>query len=157
MTYMTPIKYRKLPSVFNSDAFSFFDTFFEDGRWSPKVYTSQNKSMPFDLNRVKDKDGNPIALEFKFALAGYSKDDVKVELDDGILSVSAEKVEESDSNKTELYRGISKKSFKQSYQLTDLDLDTSNISADMKNGQLKIVLPYLKKIEESRKTLIEVK
>lgn len=144
----------RLPSVFSHDALfgPLLNEFFEKDHWSPKVYASQNRSIPFDLHKIEGEDGNPLALEFKFALAGYSKEDVNVEFDDGVLTISAEKVEEEESNKIELYRGISKKSIKQSYQLTDSDLDVSQIKAEMKDGQLTLIIPYLEK-KQTRKLI----
>jgi len=156
MTTLTKYR-RRMPSVFNSDAFDdpFFETFFKGDHWSPKIYASQERGVPFDLNKIEDDEGNPLALEFKFALSGYTKDDVKVEFDDGILTVSAVQAKEDTSHKTEMYRGITQRSFSHSYQLTDPNLNEVDIKAEMKDGLLTIVIPYKEK--EETKRLIEIK
>ena len=55
--------------------------------------------------------------EIEFALAGFSSDDVEIEVKDGILSITGEKTVEDD--KEYIWRGISSRKFVKQFSLTD--------------------------------------
>ena len=55
-------------------------------------------------------------FQIELALAGYSRDDLTVELEDGLLVISGEK---EDSDVEYLHKGISTKKFKRTFRLNE--------------------------------------
>jgi HSP20 family protein len=81
--------------------------------------------------------------EFKVELAapGLEKKDFKVEVENGVLTVSAEKQEEKEENdKNWIRKEFSYNQFARSFQLPDNTL-ADKIDAKYENGVLKIALP----------------
>jgi len=78
---------------------------------------------------------------FKLEVPGLSKDDVKIEFNDGTLSISGEKKEEKEV-KNENYHRVESFSgkFSRSFSLPR-DIDIDKIDANMKNGILQLRLP----------------
>lgn len=73
--------------------------------------------------------------EIEFALAGFSADDVQIEVKDGILSITGEKVVEDDRNYA--HKGISARKFVKQFSLVDYwEVE----GAAFENGILKITL-----------------
>lgn len=88
---------------------------------------------------------------FEFALAGYKKEEIDIQIDKKILTVSFEKKEESESNKSRHYyiKSLSKRSFNKSFVLSDeIDIDSSE--AKFENGILSI---SFKKCEKNVKQI----
>lgn len=100
---------------------------------------------------------NDTSYDVSLALPGFSKKDVNIELNDGILTVSS-KIEKTDENKdvNYIHKSFSTSSFSQSFTISD-DVDVNNINAEMENGILNITLGKLNKIEEVKVKLIEIK
>lgn len=90
-------------------------------------------------------------------LAGVKKDHIKLEYhDDKTLTISAEKHEESKESRKNYHRiESSYGSFFRSFYLPD-NVDNKSISAEMKDGILKLVLPKTTK-SESKANLINIK
>ena len=86
------------------------------------------------------------------ALAGFSKDDIEVEVADGTLSVRSDKKEEPDDEFT-YHRGISYRKFERKFTLAD-DLVVNG--AKLENGMLTIDLERIVP-EEKKPRLITVK
>ena len=86
------------------------------------------------------------------ALAGFSKNDIEVEIADGTLSVRSDKKDEPEDEFT-YHRGISYRKFERKFTLAD-DLVVN--SAKLENGMLKIDLERIVP-EEMKPRLIEVK
>ena len=85
---------------------------------------------------------------------GYDKKDIKLEVKDGYLTVSASKEKEEKENKKNYIRKErTYGSFSRSFALGDVDID--NIDAKFENGILNITVPK-KEIQENKK-YIEVK
>jgi HSP20 family protein len=87
------------------------------------------------------------AFHLELNVPGRNKEDFKVNVENGLLTISFEKKEEtkSDDYKT-IRREFSYKSFKRSFTV-DQKIDASNIQAKYENGVLKLLLP---KKEESK-------
>lgn len=132
----------KLPSLFRS---SFFDDVFS-GLDDFGSAMFQKGGTPCDIVEIKDDSGNIIANEFSYALAGYDKNDVKIEIDDNRLTISVDKSESinQDDNRTYLHKGLTRKMQQWSYVLNS-QVDAENVKADMKDGILKVVIPLLEK------------
>lgn len=97
------------------------------------------------------------AENFKVELAvpGLEKGDFKVSVEDGILTISAEKQNETNDETSKFTRKeFSYSSFKRSFTLPELVL-TDKISAEYTNGVLKLLIP--KKEEAKQKAAQEIK
>ena len=86
----------------------------------------------------------------EMALAGFSKEDIEIEVADGTLSVRSDKKDAASDN---LYRGISFRKFNRKFTLSD-DIVVNDAALD--NGMLTINLERIVP-EEKKPRLIEVK
>ena len=117
----------------------------------------------FDLGEVKrrermecdvyEENGNYVV---EASIAGFNKEDIKIEAEDGNIIITAEKKEDSkeeDKNKKYLRRERHFHSKAQrAFYLGDIDED--NIKATFNNGVLKVTVP--KKEITSNKKLIDI-
>ena len=71
-----------------------------------------NSYPPHNVIRIDDD-----ARQLEFALAGFSSDDVTIEVKDNILTITGEKTIEDD--KEYIWRGISSRKFVKQFSLTD--------------------------------------
>jgi molecular chaperone IbpA len=72
----------------------------------------------------------------EIAVAGFKREDLKIELEDESLLVTGTKKEESKEEREDyLQRGIKERSFKQCFQLTEHD---RVLDANLRNGILEI-------------------
>jgi len=93
--------------------------------------------------------------DIEIALAGYSKDDIEVDLEDGVLSIKSKKeaTKEESKDGAILHKGIAKRSFSKSFTIAD---DVEVKSAELKDGLLTVSLERI--IPESKKArTIEIK
>lgn len=137
--------YNKLvPTLFTSDMFKRMDELFGE----LDFFNADTASLTISGHPKGDvfvnKDGN---LTLKLALAGYSKEQLAVSVEDNKLTVSATKSEEDGEGQGSLAKRAFKKTF------TDFarswDLDTAEVS--YKDGLLKIVAqPLNRKVNVSR-------
>jgi HSP20 family protein len=75
------------------------------------------------------------------ALPGVKREDIKIDLDSNVLSISGERKSEHSENKNNVLRSeITYGKFTRSFSLTN-DIDKDKIEADFENGILKIKLP----------------
>ena len=85
---------------------------------------------------------------------GFTKEDLKINLENNYLTIKAEKKNEvKDDSKKYIRRERSYSKFERSIYLGDADED--NISAEYKNGILTIVVPKMD--EKKSKKYIEIK
>ena len=84
-------------------------------------------------------------------LPGVDKEDLKIDLDQGLLTVQANGKShmKGDSIRREFLHG----NFYRQFRLSD-EIDSENIAAEMKNGVLTLLLP---KSEEARPRRIEIR
>jgi HSP20 family protein len=89
----------------------------------------------------------------KAEIPGVKKDDVKVGIEDGVLSISGERKFEEETKK-ENYLRVERRygSFTRSFTLPTI-VDSSKVMAEFKDGLLKVTLP---KREESKPKGVEV-
>ncbi len=142
MTTTTLSLFNKLRPVtvgFDS-VFDHFESMFSD---VPSLSTNY---PPYDIVKTSEND-----YLIEVALAGFSKDDIAVVVENGMLTVEAVLVDEqSDSNGAEvLHKGISKRYFKRSFSISD---DVEVREAELKDGLLRIsmekIIPEGKKRKE---------
>ena len=106
---------------------SVFDRFFD-------MDTNREQGYPpYNIRKVND-----IQYVIELALAGFSKDDIEVELTDGQLAIrSKDKKEEEEDSDSLVHKGIARRSFSRTYTLSD---DVIVKGADLKDGMLIINL-----------------
>lgn len=132
--------------------------FFNTGTMFPSVFDWQRDLFNFGKENFMLPDANIIEndKDFKIELAapGLEKNDFKVEVDNGVLTVSAEKREESNEEKKNYRRReFSYQSFSRSFSLPENSL-SDKIDAKYDNGILHLTLP---KKEVSIKKPTEIK
>ena len=132
----------------------FFNNFFEDMFDDPfysRGYAPQTQLMRTD---IREKDGQYL-LEIE--VPGYTKDDVKAELKNGYLTITADRkepVEETEDRtryvRRERYFGTMKRSFYIGEEITEKE-----IHAAFRDGILRITIekPQPKKIEEEKTSI----
>lgn len=126
-----------LEDKFWSDPFTgMIDLFFERPSFIEKVYKRTDVT-------TTDKD-----YRIRLAVPGLSKDDVKISIDDSVISISYEQKETDD--KTYYFTN----SFKKEYSLP-YDCEEDNVTSKLENGILEIIIPRSKKKNNER--LIEIK
>ena len=103
-----------------------FDRIFDSLLEVSKINTSN--FPPYNIRKLGDGK-----YEIELALAGFTKNDIKVELKDGTLSVSAKK-EEKDSDNL-VHHGIASRSVLRKFSLSEY-MEIKD--ADFKDGILKI-------------------
>ena len=81
------------------------------------------------------RKGGDYNYTIEMALAGFSKDDIEIEVAEGLLAVRS--VKENDENDSNIYRGISYRKFNRKFTLAD---DIVVNDASLENGMLKIDL-----------------
>ncbi len=88
---------------------------------------------PYNIERVSEND-----FRITMAVAGFTRDDVKIELKEQTLSVRGEKKPEPEGESRQfLHRGIAQRAFERRFQLAD---HVEVKGADMKDGLLHIEL-----------------
>jgi len=84
---------------------------------------------------------------------GFEKTDFKVNLEQNVLTVSAEKKEEGkEENKKQIRKEYNYKSFKRSFTI-DEKIDAAGIEAQYVNGILTLNLPKKEIVKESAKEI----
>ena len=140
-------------SIFNSlrpfsigfdDMFDQFESMLGNGGLS-----TQSNYPPYNIS----KDGNSFAIEI--AVAGLSKDDIQIELADGILSVSYDgpNTEVINGENKVVYQGIAQRAFKQQFTLSE---DVVVQGAELINGLLTVSLEKIIP-DEKKPRMIEIK
>ena len=86
-------------------------------------------------------------------IPGLDKKQLKVEVEDGILTISGDKhhIHEEDGDKI-LRRELKASSFKRQFELGEL-LDGDSISANFKDGVLSVSVPKIEPIEPKKHTV----
>ena len=123
----------------------YLDDFFDDFvpmRGMPKFDTKCD---------IYEKGGN---VHIELDAPGYNKDEIKLDVDDGVLTISGHKKEDKEDKEKNYFRKErTYGSFKR--QFTIGKIDEAKINAHFDNGVLKISFP--KEIKKETKKLIEIK
>lgn len=142
-----------IPSVFRENL---FDDFFGDGFCRPAKQCGQDRppvNHPLTGVMRTDIKESDKGYELLIDLPGYKKEDVKAELKDGVVTVSASvntENEEKDENgayiRRERYQGSCSRSF-----FVGDDIESEDIKAKFDNGTLTLFVP--KKVPEEKPEL----
>ena len=138
MTTSTLSLFNKLRpvSVGFDSVFDHFESLFNE---SPSLHTNY---PPYDILKT---DEHSYVIEL--AVAGFSKKDIKVTVENGVLTVESDREGNAENSGQEIiHRGISKRYFKKSFSISD---DVEIRGAELKDGLLRISMEKI--IPESRK------
>lgn len=103
---------------------------------------------------VKEQDKNILV---ELAVPGLSKEDFKITLDEGLLTVSAEKEEKKEEEKEGFLRKeFSYNSFSRSVRLPDNVDEEKDVQATYKDGVLKMTLQKKEGMEQKKPKSIKV-
>jgi HSP20 family molecular chaperone IbpA len=90
---------------------------------------------PYNIERLPAADGRPETLRITLAVAGFTRDQLDVSVEDSQLSVRGR--QDEDKSRTYLHRGIAARQFQKTFVLAD-GIEVLNASLD--NGLLAIDL-----------------
>ena len=120
---------RNLSLAYPRSLFVGFEPLFSELERLTSGTPGQDNYPPHNIVRVDDEN-----FMIEMAVAGFSKDDVEVELKDGTLTVSGSK---SDDEREYAHKGISSRKFSKSFRLAEYDVVDD---ADLANGVLVVNL-----------------
>ena len=144
-----------MPSIFGENLFdSFFDDFARPMRNMVQYTMPTSSAMRTDVRETES------GYELDIDLPGYKKEDVKAELKDGYMTVSAQRQSDNDTKnengkylRRERYYGSCSRSFYVGEEVTEED-----IQARFEDVILKIAVPKKEAtpaVEETRRIAIE--
>ena len=116
-----------------------FDDIFDQLSSMSKYVNDIPNYPPYNIKKVgKDK------YQLDMALAGFSKDDVKVEVNDNTLTVSASSSDKEDDSY--VHKGIAKRAFKRQWTLVEhLEVQDAKLKDGVLTVDMKLNLPDEKK------------
>ena len=128
-----------------------FDSIFEEfDRMLESSERYNSNYPPYNIRKISEND-----FKIEVALAGYSKNDIELELKESTLTVrnkQKEKIVNEDSNGV-IHKGISTRQFERSFTISE---DIKVKDAELKNGLLAIDLERIIP-EEKKARLISIK
>ena len=150
-----------MPSIFGENLFDDFDSWFSDpvekrffGKKNPLYGKHAKNLMKTDVRETKN------SYEVDVDLPGFKKDEIKLELDNGYLTISATKGLDKDETdketgkyiRRERYSGQCARTFYVGEAVTQED-----IKAKFEDGILKVTIPKVepKKVEDKKYIAIE--
>ena len=147
-----------LPTIFGENMMDMFDAF--DRNWARPFHDIDRTLYGRHNDRLMKTDiqEKDTGYEISVDLPGFKKDELKVELNNGYLTISAEKSlnkDEEDNGKLirqERYSGSMQRSFYVGSSLTEEDIHCA-----YENGVLKVSLPKkdARKVPEKKTIMIE--
>ena len=123
MTRMTP---------FSSPLMLGFDTM---EKTLQRIAKGSDGYPPYNIERISADESGAERLRITLAVAGFSRDDLDVTVQDGHLTIRGRQIEVED--REYLHCGIAARQFQRSFMLAD---GMRVIGADLKNGLLAIDL-----------------
>lgn len=136
---------KRKPEFFDTDLLDFPNRFFD---------SSFFRDREFPMVNIRNLDN-----EFKVELAvpGYRKEDLKVEVAEGVLTVSSDNKEEKESTQDGWKRREFRyNSFSRSFQLPE-NADADKVNADFKDGVLNLSIPKKAEAKPTRTKAVEIK
>lgn len=125
-----------------------FNSFFDAMMFDPRPFEAPQFAGPkMDVADLKDK------IEVKVELPGMEKDEVTLTCENGILTVSGKRKQETEEKSKDYYmKEISSGSFSRSVRLPE-NIDESKIEAEFKNGVLTVMIPKTEIKKDPVKTI----
>ena len=112
-----------------------FDSIFDEfDRVLESTERHNSNYPPYNIHKINENE-----FKIEVALAGYSKDDIELELKDSTLTVRNKKKEKIVNENTNgmIHKGISTRQFERAFTISE-DIKIKN--AELKNGLLNIDL-----------------
>ena len=103
----------------------------------------QTNYPPYNIIKVEENH-----YELQLAIAGFSRDELEIEVKDGVLHIEGRK--EVEENKTYLHKGISARAFRRTFTLADTIVVNG---ADLADGILTITLENIVPEEKKAKKI----
>jgi len=127
-----------------------FDSIFDEfDRMLESSDRHNSNYPPYNINRLNDNE-----YKIEVALAGYSKEDIELELKENTLTVRNKRDEKvvNDQNNGVIHKGISTRQFERSFTLSeDIKVKNVNLNNGLLNINLERIIP-----EEKKSRLIEI-
>ena len=129
-----------MPSIFNDNLFDF--PFYDDRdmqKLEKKLYGRRGKNLM--KTDIKDTDK---AYELEMDLPGFKKDEIKVSLENGYLTISAEKGLDKDEKEKETGRYIRRERYSGACSRSfyvGKEVHQDDIKAEFKHGILTLFVP----------------
>jgi HSP20 family protein len=143
-----------MSTLFRENYFSPFDLLFKDFFKSELDF---QPAIQAKLSHPVDIYENPEGLHFEVACTGLTKDDVDINIEGDLLVIRYNKDNDEKccdvNNCNYIHRGIARRSFSLGYKIAT-KFNLSEASAEMKNGLLKISVPFA---EESKPKSLKIK
>lgn len=120
--------------------------------WTTHNFSETNTTIP-SVNIKEGEEG----YEVDMAVPGLGKKDFKIELKQGLLTISSEKKIENETKKGQNFtrREFSYQSFSRSFSLPDM-VDSDKISAQYNDGILKVMIPRREEVRSKYAKRIEI-
>lgn len=120
-----------------------FDNLFDDFDISHKDL----KGMKCDIYEEDDK------YKIVTDVPGFKKEDIKLELNNGYLTISAEKKQENEEGDNKKYLRRERIYSKEMRQFYVGDIDIEEVKAEFKDGTLLVSVPKEEKEKETKKVI----
>ena len=141
------------------DMFRTMDALMQYPEKKNNIETQGLKSLihrPHNIINVKDEKGDIVAQRLEVVTTPFTKDDVKVTVEDSVLTVQcgSEKKEEKEEDEY-IYKGISSQNYVFSLKLGP-NIDKDKIKAKNLDGVLSVMLPFKEKEREEVKQITNI-
>lgn len=135
---------RSFDNIFDDMFKNAFPTFGDMG-------VSAGKGAYPKVNVVSFDDRVEIVAE----LAGFTKDDIDLEIEEDVLTISGKSPQKETEEVTYYLRELKRSSFRRSFKVND-NVEMSKVSAAFDNGLLTISLPRIKEeVKVAKKVMIK--
>lgn len=132
-----------IPFERNEDMFDLFDNF------ERNFFGNSGKSLPDFRTDIRDV-GDTFVLEAE--LPGFDKEDIHLDLKDGVLTITASHKTETEAKKNSYVRRERKYgSFSRAFDVTGID--EAGVTAAYQNGVLTLTLPKAKPVVPESKRI----
>ena len=102
------------------------------------IFGGYKTNIPYNVAHLTDREGQVVSTLVEVALAGYSKDDIKVKVTNDELQILVDKTKKSEMKY--IHKGIAERSAQLKFKLVS-GYDVKNIKSVLKNGLLKVEIP----------------
>jgi len=151
VTHLPELSRERRLNLFDNWMNDFFSEFAPFDDFMPSIFINDGKGTYPKVNIIDHED----RVSIQAALPGMTKEDIDVEVKDGMLTISGKSQSETTSEDRYVRREIKKTAFRRSWSLGN-NLDTKNILASFDNGMLNLEINKLQK-EEQVSTKVEIK
>jgi len=137
----------------NESPFDFFANSFFGGdflKTTPNIFMAENKNV--GRTNIIDNNNEYIV---QMSVPGFKKDDIEINIDDDILTISSE-FEKSDEEKDFYRKEFIKSSFSRSFNVPE-DVNAKKIDASMEAGILNVIFPKKETMPKDKKISIKIK